>query len=150
MRCCMPCGMVCGVGAGGMCAHAPGDSCARDCGGALTLIGVCSEHPTLGWRGAGVVRWGGASSTNPRRWRTSCRSHGRVPPGSAQAQVFHAGTTLGEDGRLTTSGGRVLCVTALGDSVRLAQHHAYAALNTISFDGAQWRRDIGHRAVKPR
>lgn len=73
-----------------------------------------------------------------------------IPPGSAQAQVFHAGTTLGEDGRLTTSGGRVLCVTALGDSVRLAQHHAYAALNTISFDGAQWRRDIGHRAVKPR
>jgi phosphoribosylamine--glycine ligase len=73
-----------------------------------------------------------------------------IPPGSAQTQVFHAGTTLGEDRRLTTAGGRVLCVTALGDSVRLAQQHAYAALNTISFDGAQWRRDIGHRAVKPR
>jgi phosphoribosylamine--glycine ligase len=73
-----------------------------------------------------------------------------IPPGSAQTQVFHAGTTLGEDRRLTTAGGRVLCVTALGDSVRLAQQHAYAALNTISFDGALWRRDIGHRAVKPR
>ena len=73
-----------------------------------------------------------------------------IPPGSAQAQVFHAGTALAEGGRLETSGGRVLCVTALGDSVRLAQQHAYAALNTISFDGAQWRRDIGHRAVKPR
>ena len=50
--------------------------------------------------------------------------------------------------RWSTSGGRVLCVTALGDSVKAAQQRAYAALAPIHFDGAQYRSDIGHRAVK--
>jgi phosphoribosylamine--glycine ligase len=72
-----------------------------------------------------------------------------VPAGSADLQVFHAGTTL-EDGRLLTSGGRVLCVTALGESVRLAQQQALQAVRGIHFDGAQWRNDIGHRAIKAR
>ena len=72
-------------------------------------------------------------------------------PTSAQSvQVFHAGTQTGPQGEVLTSGGRVLCVTALGDSVRMAQHQAYEALAPIQFAGAQWRRDIGHRAVKPR
>jgi len=63
------------------------------------------------------------------------------------AMVFHAGTALqGSD--VVTSGGRVLCVTALGDTVRQAQAHAYEWLDTILFDGAQVRRDIGHRGVK--
>ena len=66
-----------------------------------------------------------------------------------ELQVFHAGTTL-QDGQLLTSGGRVLCVVALGDSVRLAQTQALAAVRRVRFDGAQWRNDIGHRAVKPR
>jgi phosphoribosylamine---glycine ligase len=65
----------------------------------------------------------------------------------AEVQVFHAGTTL-RDGGLVTSGGRVLCVTALGDSVRLAQQQALDAVRGISFDGAQWRSDIGHRAIR--
>ena len=60
--------------------------------------------------------------------------------------VFHAGTALA-DGRTVVSGGRVLCVTALGDSVRLAQRAAYAAVAEIRFDGMQFRTDIGHRAV---
>jgi len=61
--------------------------------------------------------------------------------------VFHAGTAqLSHD--LVTSGGRVLCVTALGDSVKLAQTGAYEALAPIHFDGMQYRRDIGHRAIK--
>jgi phosphoribosylamine--glycine ligase len=60
--------------------------------------------------------------------------------------VFHAGTAL-EANRVVTSGGRVLCVTALGDSVRLAQRAAYAAIAEIRFDGMQYRTDIGHRAV---
>ena len=63
--------------------------------------------------------------------------------------VFHAGTTL-TDGTLTTSGGRVLCVTALGDSVKIAQSRAYAVIDGIRFDGMQYRRDIGHRAVARR
>ena len=71
-----------------------------------------------------------------------------VPPGTPDLQVFHAGTTL-QDGQLLTSGGRVLCVTALGDSVRLAQQRALAAVAQLQFDGAQWRNDIGHRAIKP-
>ena len=62
-------------------------------------------------------------------------------------QVFHAGTTL-RDGVAVTSGGRVLCVTALADSVRLAQQRALDAVRGIQFDGAQWRNDIGHRAIR--
>ncbi|HNT40207.1 MAG TPA: phosphoribosylamine--glycine ligase [Rubrivivax sp.] len=61
--------------------------------------------------------------------------------------VFHAGTAL-VDGQLRSSGGRVLCVTALGDSVRVAQARAYEGVRAIRFDGAQWRSDIGHRALR--
>jgi phosphoribosylamine--glycine ligase len=61
--------------------------------------------------------------------------------------VFHAGSAEA-DGRLVTSGGRVLCVTALGDKVSLARARAYDALAGIRFDGAQFRTDIGHRALK--
>ena len=61
--------------------------------------------------------------------------------------VFHAGTT--KQGNATaTSGGRVLCVTALGSTVKAAQQRAYAVAQDIHFDGAQYRRDIGYRAVK--
>lgn len=65
----------------------------------------------------------------------------------AEVQVFHAGTAQ-RDGQLLTSGGRVLCVTALGDSVRLAQQRALEAVRGIQFEGAQWRADIGHRAIR--
>ena len=74
--------------------------------------------------------------------RVSAASH----PG---CMVFHAGTRL-VDGRPVAAGGRVLCVTALGDSVRQAQRAAYAAIAEIRFDGMQFRSDIGHRAVGPR
>ncbi len=60
--------------------------------------------------------------------------------------VFHAGTTLRGD-EIVTSGGRVLCVTALGDSVKLAQVKAYDVVHRIQFDGMQYRRDIGHRGT---
>ena len=70
-----------------------------------------------------------------------------IPPESADAVVFHAGTTL-KDQDIVTSGGRVLCVTALGDSVKMAQQRAYEMLQPIHFDGAQYRQDIGHRAIK--
>ncbi|MGZ5206417.1 MAG: phosphoribosylamine--glycine ligase, partial [Caldimonas sp.] len=62
-------------------------------------------------------------------------------------KVFHAGTAL-RDGSSVTTGGRVLCVTALGDSTRQAQQHAYEAVHRISFAGAQWRSDIGQRAIR--
>jgi phosphoribosylamine--glycine ligase len=63
--------------------------------------------------------------------------------------VFHAGTALA-DGVLRTAGGRVLCVTALGDSVKIAQARAYAIVEGIRFEGMQYRRDIGHRALSRR
>lgn len=69
------------------------------------------------------------------------------PQDEGDCVVFHAGTQA-QDGQTVTSGGRVLCVTALGDTVRQAQQRAYARLEGIAFDGAQWRRDIGHRALK--
>jgi len=62
-------------------------------------------------------------------------------------KVFHAGTALrGDD--VVSAGGRILCVTALGDSTQLAQQRAYDVVRTISFAGAQWRSDIGQRAIR--
>ncbi|MEW5893917.1 MAG: phosphoribosylamine--glycine ligase [Pseudomonadota bacterium] len=69
-----------------------------------------------------------------------------LPPAGADYHVFHAGTAL-KDNRLVTSGGRVLCVTALGDTVRQAQMRAYEIAKQIRFDGCQMRYDIGHRAI---
>jgi len=63
------------------------------------------------------------------------------------AKVFHAGTTLRDDGAVVTSGGRVLCVVARGETVRAAQQTAYAAVDRIRWDGEQHRRDIGYRAI---
>ena len=70
-----------------------------------------------------------------------------LPAEQDDAMVFHAGTVL-QDGVVRTSGGRVLCVTVLADSVRLAQQRAYDVARGIHFDGMQYRRDIGHRAIK--
>ncbi len=64
-------------------------------------------------------------------------------------KVFHAGTAM-DAGKVLVAGGRVLCVTALGDSVRQAQRIAYAAVAEIRFPGMQYRTDIGHRAVAAR
>jgi len=62
------------------------------------------------------------------------------------AKVFHAGTTL-KDSKVVTSGGRVLCVTALGGTVAAAQQHAYQVVRQIRWNGAQYRSDIGYRAI---
>jgi phosphoribosylamine--glycine ligase len=70
-----------------------------------------------------------------------------IPEETEHSMTFHAGTAL-NDKTLTTQGGRVLCVVGLGDSVRVAQKHAYDALDKIQFDGMQFRRDIGWRALK--
>ncbi|MEP7207721.1 MAG: phosphoribosylamine--glycine ligase [Casimicrobiaceae bacterium] len=67
----------------------------------------------------------------------------------ADVKVFQAGTRL-QDDAVVVSGGRVLCVTALGDSVRQAQRLAYTAIGRISFAGMQFRSDIGHRAIAAR
>ncbi len=70
-----------------------------------------------------------------------------LPVEAPDAMVFHAGTVL-KDGHAVTSGGRVLCVTVLADSVKLAQQRAYDVLQPIQYSGMQFRRDIGFRAIK--
>ena len=73
-----------------------------------------------------------------------------LPLQTDDCMVFHAGTTtrVNQTVETVTAGGRVLCVTALGTTVKAAQQRAYDMAKGISFDGAQMRRDIGHRAIK--
>ena len=62
------------------------------------------------------------------------------------AKVFHAGTVM-QDGNVCTSGGRVLCVVGLGESVAAARDVAYSHVESIAWDDAYFRGDIGHRAI---
>lgn len=70
-----------------------------------------------------------------------------IPAAQKDCVTFHAGSTLQND-QLLTSGGRVLCVTALGDTVQQARETAYATVKQIKFDGQQYRSDIAWRALK--
>ncbi|HYP67202.1 MAG TPA: phosphoribosylamine--glycine ligase [Thiobacillaceae bacterium] len=80
---------------------------------------------------------------NPRKGDTIAG----LPEETEDCKVFHAGTSL-RDGELVTSGGRVLAVTALGDSVKMAQKRAYEAVTCIRYPGMQYRKDIGWRAIE--
>jgi phosphoribosylamine---glycine ligase len=91
----------------------------------------------------GVVMAAGGYPLNPRKGDLISG----LPRPADDAMVFHAGTVQ-QDGEIRTSGGRVLCVTALADSVKQAQQRAYDVARGIHFDGMQYRRDIGHRAVR--
>ncbi|MEY3997537.1 MAG: hypothetical protein RLY60_349 [Pseudomonadota bacterium] len=91
----------------------------------------------------GVVLAAEGYPLNPRKGDAI---HG-LPADTDDAVVFHAGTQS-QDGQVVTSGGRVLCVTALGGTLRLAQQQAYEVVKGISFDGMQYRKDIGHRALQ--
>lgn len=71
-----------------------------------------------------------------------------LPKDASDAMAFHAGTAR-ENGTTVTAGGRVLCVTVLADNVKLAQQRVYEVVRGIQFDGMQYRRDIGHRALRP-
>jgi len=89
-----------------------------------------------------------AAANYPETPRKGDVIHG-LPAGNSageDAHVFHAGTT-DENGQVVTNGGRVLCVTALGDNVAQAQKRAYEAAASIQFDGMQYRKDIGYRAI---
>ena len=93
----------------------------------------------------GVVVAAAGYPESPRKGDTITQ----LPTDSDECTVFHAGTEL-RDGRLIVTGGRVLCVTALGETVRFAQHRAYQAVDEVQFEGAQFRRDIGWRALRGR
>jgi phosphoribosylamine--glycine ligase len=91
----------------------------------------------------GVVMAAAGYPMNPRKGDVITG----LPKESEDAVVFHAGTA-DQNGQTVTSGGRVLCVTALADSVKAAQARVYDVIKGIHFDGAQYRRDIGHRAIR--
>ena len=95
---------------------------------ALTVVMAASGYPAAPQKGAAILGLGDNTDG---------------------FHVFHAGT-VERDKSIVVNGGRVLAVTALGDSLRTAQRAAYDAADRIRFDGMQYRRDIGHRALKPR
>ena len=95
----------------------------------------------------GVVLAAANYPDDPRRGDAIEGLPDRGAHGTADCHVFHAGTTL--DGKtVRTNGGRVLCVTALGDSLKMARVRAYEAVDQIRFDGMQYRKDIGHLGLK--
>jgi phosphoribosylamine--glycine ligase len=89
-----------------------------------------------------------AAAGYPDAPRKGDEIHG-LPGAGEDFHVFHAGTER-KDGKVVTSGGRVLCVTALGDKVKIAAERAYEIVEQIRFDGMQFRKDIGHRAFNRR
>jgi phosphoribosylamine--glycine ligase len=91
----------------------------------------------------GVVMAAAGYPMNPRKGDVISG----LPKDEMDAMVFHAGT-IAKEGQTLSSGGRVLCVTVLADSVKQAQHKAYEVAKGIHFDGQQYRRDIGFRAIK--
>ena len=114
----------------------------------VMLAATCGELDSLELQwdrrtALGVVMAAGGYPADPRQGDII---HG-LPAEAPDAVVFHAGTVR-QDGQTLTHGGRVLCVTALAETVKAAQQRAYEVLRGISFEGAQWRTDIGHRAVK--
>jgi phosphoribosylamine--glycine ligase len=104
------------------------------------------DQVELQWDGRfalGVVMAAGGYPAEPQRG-AAIRG---LPAPAEDLMVFHAGTTLQGD-ELSVTGGRVLCVTALGVTAKAAQQRAYEGLSGIRFDGAQYRTDIGHRALR--
>ena len=107
--------------------------------GALDLVDLQWDRRTA----LGVVMAAAGYPLNPRKGDPITG----LPKESEDAMVFHAGTVrMGSE--ILTSGGRVLCVTALADNVKAAQQRAYDVARGIRFNGAQYRRDIGHRAAR--
>jgi phosphoribosylamine--glycine ligase len=97
----------------------------------------------------GVVMAAAGYPENPRKGDVISGLDVKADAETEGVKVFHAGTALA-DGHVVVAGGRVLCVTALGDSVKQAQRAAYAACGQIHFAGMQYRHDIGHRGLAAR
>ena len=112
------------------------------------------EHALAGTLDQAAVEWDRrpalgvviAAAGYPDAPRKGDAIHG-LPAPTDDCHVFHAGTRS-KGKAVVTDGGRVLCVTALGDSLRIARTRAYKAVGSIRFDGMQHRNDIGHRALK--
>ena len=70
-----------------------------------------------------------------------------IPTADSESKVFHAGTKNDDEGNILSSGGRVLCAAALGDTLEQAQKKTYQIVNQIDWDGAYFRTDIGFKAL---
>jgi phosphoribosylamine--glycine ligase len=115
--------------------------CLAACDGKLNeTTSKWDERPSLG-----VVM---AAGGYPADYRNGDVIHGLPLEEVADGKVFHAGTKLREDDMVVTNGGRVLCVTALGDTVAQAQQRAYELMKDIHWDGSFSRSDIGYRAIE--
>ena len=104
------------------------------------------DSVTIQWDSRAALGVVMAAGGYPGDYRKGDVISGLPHQADSDSKVFHAGTTL-KDGNITTAGGRVLCVTALGNSVAEAQRKAYQLVKHIHWTGAQYRNDIGYRAV---
>ncbi len=109
------------------------------------LEGTLSRERAI-WSGKSALAVVMAAGGYPQHYETGRKIDGLPRAGSGAVKVFHAGTRRQGDSILT-AGGRVLCVTALGDSVAEAQDAAYSVARTVRWDGSWYRDDIGHRAI---
>ncbi|MFM2289725.1 MAG: hypothetical protein RL684_2868 [Pseudomonadota bacterium] len=115
---------------------------------ALCLAAIAGElaDRTIDWDARAALGVVLAAAGYPGDVRLGDAISGLEAAAALPGKVFHAGTTL-RDGRVVTSGGRVLCAVGLGGRVAEAQRAAYALVDPIRFQGAQYRHDIGHRAI---
>jgi len=116
---------------------------------ALCLAGAKGElaDKQCEWDSRAAVGVVLAAGGYPGSYRKGDVIHGLADAEQAQCKVFHAGTAQNAEGDITTAGGRVLGVTALGDSVSAAQQQAYQGVKAIHWDGVEFRRDIAFRAI---
>ncbi|WP_372374304.1 phosphoribosylamine--glycine ligase [Vreelandella venusta] len=116
---------------------------------ALCLAGAKGElaDKQCEWDARAAVGVVIAAGGYPGSYRKGDVIHGLEQAGQAQCKVFHAGTAQAADGSIVTAGGRVLCVTALGNTVSAAQQQAYQGVEAIHWEGAEFRRDIAFRAI---
>ena len=116
---------------------------------ALCLAGAKGElaDKQCEWDSRAAVGVVLAAGGYPGSYRKGDVIHGLADAEQAQCKVFHAGTAQNAEGDITTAGGRVLCVTALGDSVSAAQQQAYQGVKAIHWNGVEFRRDIAFRAI---
>ena len=106
------------------------------------------DRVNLKWDPRPAVCVVAASGGYPGKYTTGKAITGVDDPDAMRdVKVFHSGTKIA-DGKLVTDGGRVLSVTALGDTIAAAQKRAYDAISKIHFEGMYYRRDIAHRAIR--
>ncbi len=105
------------------------------------------EHAKVCWDARPAIGVVMAAGGYPGKVRSGDPIAGLDAPASADVKLFHAGTALDAEGRVVTAGGRVLTVCALGVDIAAARERAYAAIDTIHYNGAFCRHDIAYRAL---